>query len=257
MAKIHGGLSLSFSLSLSLSHVRARIEHRFYLSFNILQDQIHQVKGFCLAVPQTEISEWFKNKECGPSVRIPLPPNLFNNRSWKGIALCVIFVVPPNLKDVSPGQDSKYFHEFICHFDMDGVFLNCPLVLKVPKETFVGSFGLWQYISHARFTEHSDEGSCIGSLIRPTRLDIQIKKCGARILYEQDMIEFVQNLRQENFRSCNDPSRGHEKLIEDHMSNSRGNDPWLKQNLKILLSRLYQVSSYISRNSILTKNLWV
>uniref|UniRef100_A0A7N2LFU1 ADP-ribosyl cyclase/cyclic ADP-ribose hydrolase n=1 Tax=Quercus lobata TaxID=97700 RepID=A0A7N2LFU1_QUELO len=168
-----------------------------------IEDQIHQVKGFCLVVPQTKISEWFKNKECGPSVRIPLPPNLFNNRLWKGIALCVIFEVPENLKDVSTGQDSKYFHEFIRHFDMDGHFFNCPLVLKVPKETFVGSFGLWLYISHARFTEHSDEGSCIGSLIRPTRQDIQIKMCGARILYEQDMIEFV----QENFRSCNDLSR--------------------------------------------------
>ena len=140
---------------------------------------------------------------------------------------------------------------------MDGIFLNCPLVLKVPKETFVGSFGLWLYISHARFTEHFNEGSCISSLIRPKMLDIQVKMCGARVLYEQDMVEFVQNSRQENFRSCNDLSRGHEKLIEDHMSNSQGPDPRLKRNLKSLLSRLYQVSSYISGNSILAKNLWV
>ena len=255
MAKIHGGLSLSLSLSLSL--LQARIEHLFYLSLNILQDQILQIKGFCLVLPQIEIPEWFKNKECGPSVRIPLPRNLFNNRSWKGIALCVIFVVPPNLIDVSPGQDSKYFHEFICHFDMDGSLLNCPLVLKVPKETFVGSFGLWLYISHARFTEHFDEGSCISSLIRPKRLDIQIKMCGARILYEQDMLEFVQNSRQEIFRSCDDLSRGHEKFIEDHMSSSQSYDLKLKQKLNSLLSTLYQVSSSISRNSILPKILWV
>ena len=229
----------------------------FYLSFNILQDQIHQVRGFCLVVPLTEISEWFKNKECGPSARIPLPPNLFNNRSWKGIALCVIFVVPPNSENVSPRQDSNYFHEFICQLHMDGIFLNCPLVLKVPKETFVGSFGLWLYISHARFTEHFNEGSFISSLIRPKMLDTEIKMCGARVLYEQDMVEYVQNSRQENFKSCNDLSRGQEKLIEDHMSNSQGPDPRLKRNLKSLLSRLYQVSSYISGNSILAKNLWV
>ena len=140
---------------------------------------------------------------------------------------------------------------------MDGSFLNCHLVLKVPKETFVGSFGLWLYISHARLTEHFNEGSCISSLIRPKMLDIQVKMCGARVLYEQDMAEFVQNSRQENFRSCNDLSRGQEKLIEDHMSNSQGPDPSLKRNLKSLLSRLYQVSSYISGNSILAKKLWV
>nr|POE84476.1 hypothetical protein CFP56_62022 [Quercus suber] len=72
-------------------------------------------------------------------------------------------------------------------------------------------------------------------------LDIQVKMCGARILYEQDMVEFAQNSRQDNFRSCNDLSRGHEKLIEDHMSISHGPDPRLKRNLKSLLSRLYQV----------------
>uniref|UniRef100_A0A7N2LDE7 Uncharacterized protein n=1 Tax=Quercus lobata TaxID=97700 RepID=A0A7N2LDE7_QUELO len=171
----------------------------------IADDQILQIKGFFLVLPQIEIPEWFKNKECGPSVRIPLPPNLLNNRSWKGIALCVIFVVPPNLIDVSPGQDSKYFHEFSCHFDMDGSLLNCPLVLKTK------------------------------------RLDIQIKMCGARILYEQDMLEFVQNSRQENFRSCDDLSRGHEKFIEDHMSSSQSYDLKLKQKLNSLLSTLYQV----------------
>ena len=178
-------------------------------------------------------------------MQIPLPPNLFNNRSWKGIALCVIFVVPPSLKDVSPGQDSKYFHEFVCHFDMNGVSLNFPLVLKIPKETFVGSFGLWLYISHARITEHSDNGSYFGSVIRPTIQDIQIKMCGARILYKQDMIEFVQNSRQENFRSCNDLGLVHEIFIEDHMSSSQNSDTKLKQKLNSLLSTLYQVSAYI------------
>ncbi|KAK7850211.1 hypothetical protein CFP56_001306 [Quercus suber] len=133
---------------------------------------------------------------------------------------------------------------------MDGSLLNCPLVLKVPKETFVGSFGLWLYISHVMFTEHFDEGSCISSLIRPKRLDIQIKMCGARILYEQDMLEFVQNSRQENFKSCDDLSRGCEKFIEDHMSSSQSYDLKLKQKLNSLLSTLYQVSSSISRKRL-------
>ena len=79
--------------------------------------------------------------------------------------------------------------------------------------------------------------------------------CGARILYEQDMLEFVQNSRQENFRSCDDLSRAHEKIIEDHMSSSQSYDLKLKQKFNSLLSTLYQVSSYISRNSILAKNL--
>ena len=251
MAKIHGG----FSLSLSLMCVHA-LNIVSYLSFNILQDQFIKLKAFSWLYLKLKFQSGSRIRSAGHLCESHYLLICSIIEVGKG-SLSVIFVVPPNSKNVSPRQDSNYFHEFICQLDMDGSFLNCPLVLKVPKETFVGSFGLWLYISHARLTEHFNEGSCISSLIRPKMLDIQVKMCGARVLYEQDMVEFVQNSRQENFRSCNDLSRGQEKLIEDHMSNSQGPDPSLKRNLKSLLSRLYQVSSYISGNSILAKNLWV
>ena len=134
-------------------------------------------------------------------------------------SLCVIFVVPSNLNDVSPGQDTKYFHEFQCRLEIEGDLID----FKVPKETYVGSFGLWLYISHMGYRKHLNERSCITPLIGTNGSDIEIKMCGARILYEQDMGEFLQNLNKEIFESPNDRC----------------------EELKSLLSSLYQVCSYI------------
>ena len=79
-----------------------------------------------------------------------------------------------------------------------------PIAFKVPKETCVGSFGVWLYISHARFKKHLDERSCITPFIGTNSPDIEINMCGARILYKQDMGEFLQNLGQKFFGIPND-----------------------------------------------------
>ena len=99
-------------------------------------------------------------------------------------SLCVIFVVPAHSNDVSPGEDTKYFHEFYCRLDINGDLI----AFKVPKETYVGSFGLWLYISHARFRKHLD-GVALPLSLEPTARILRLM-CGARILYKQDMGEF-------------------------------------------------------------------
>ena len=235
------------------------------MPLNILQEQIHQIEGFYRVVPQTELPDWFSHrssKSSVDSVPIQLPPDLFENKSWKGLALCVIFEVK-NPKDVSPGQDSKHFHEFICRLDMDGGLKDSPLVYNIPKEKFHGgSFGLWLFISHERFREYLDERSCISPLIKTNSQDIEIKMCGARVLYETDMAEFVEKLSQETFGR--DPDLREKEFIMKHMgysqyvdevesSQSNGqneSNPRLKTQFKYLLSKLYQVSSYASLNSL-------
>lgn len=177
--------------------------------------------------------------------------------------LCVIFEVK-NPKDVSPGQDSKHFHEFICRLDMDGGLKDSPLVYNIPKEKFHGgSFGLWLFISHERFREYLNERSCISPLIKTNSQDIEIKMCSARVLYETDMAEFVEELSQETFGSPDYLCLREKKFITDHMGNSQYVDevessqsngqnesnPRLKTQFKSLLSKLYQVSSYASLNS--------
>ena len=85
--------------------------------------------------------------------------------------------------------------------------------------------------------------------------------CGARVLYETDMAEFVEKLSQETFGR--DPDLREKEFIMKHMgysqyvdevesSQSNGqneSNPRLKTQFKYLLSKLYQVSSHASLNS--------
>jgi hypothetical protein len=169
--------------------------------------------------------------------------------------LCTVFVVSKNLntKD-SPGQNSKRFHEFICRLDMDGgVDIDSPLVFTFPKDKFYpGLFGLWLYISHARFREHLDVRGCISPQVTTNSPDVQIKLCGARLLYEEDMVEFVQTLSQERFGNPDDLRQSHEEFIDSHMNFSNGQSdsiPRLKRELMTLLSTLYQVSPFTENHN--------
>lgn len=127
-------------------------------------------------------------------MKILLTCGTCDDSAWKGIAIRAIFVVDTNLIDASPSQDSEYFHEFICHFDMDGGPVDCPIVLNIPKDKYsIGSFGVEIYISYSRFRDYVEKCSYISSSITTNSPSIKIIKCDGRILSEKDMEEVLQN----------------------------------------------------------------
>jgi hypothetical protein len=167
--------------------------------------------------------------------------------------LCAIFEVDKNLKNEdSPAQDSKSFLEFIYRLDMDGGVVDSPLVFTFPKDKFYrpGSFGLWLFISHVRFRGHLDVRDCISPSITTNTPHVEIKLCGARLVYEEDMVEFVKHFSQEAFGSPDVLHQCHQEFIEYHKNSSESPDaqisdsnPRLKTELNTLLSILYQVIS--------------
>lgn len=83
---------------------------------------------------------------------------------------------------------------------MNGGLADGTIVLNVHKDkVHEDSYRLCLHISHARLGENLDLRSCIRPSITTNSPSVEIKACGARILYEQDMVEFIQILSQRNF----------------------------------------------------------
>lgn len=146
---------------------------------------------------------------------------------------------------------------------MDGASID-PVVYTVPRDKIcVGSFGIWLYISHKRIRQ-VDQCDCIRPLIRTNSADIEIKECGARILYESDVVGFVQHLSQNIFGSPDDLSRPSEDFIkcrDDKVEPSQSNaliepSPRLRSAPWSLLSRLYEVPCYSLLNSIFSNSFF-
>ncbi|KAG7941013.1 hypothetical protein I3843_16G016500 [Carya illinoinensis] len=142
----------------------------------------------------TQIPNWFHHQNYGSSVSIPLSPDLSKNSRWRGIAVYTVFEVKKNLGNLSPGV-----HELIYHFDMrDGADLeDCTIFFHSPKDqSGVDLYRLCLFISHARFKDLLDRCSCISPSISTNSPSVRFQACGARILYEHDMVEFIHILSQ-------------------------------------------------------------
>ncbi|XP_035541756.1 disease resistance-like protein DSC1 isoform X2 [Juglans regia] len=184
-------------------------KHFHPLRWEYQEEPIQHGKGFLSSLPVTLIPKWFYNQALGSSVSIPLPPGLSKNTSWKGIALYTVFEVEKILGNDSPCQKSHNIHELIYDFDMqDGADLeDCTIILHPPKDqSGVDLYRLCLYISHARFRDQLDRRSCISPSISTNSPSVRFKACGARILYEHDMVEFIDVLRQKGRGFRNSPS---------------------------------------------------
>ena len=143
---------------------------------------------------QIEIPTWFDHQNRGSYVSIPLHQY---DTNWIGIALYVDIKVQKNLSEVSPGDPTE-FHEF--RLKMHGGPEDFPRNYKFPRdEIHVGSFGIWLYISHTKLGVLLRGCDDIRPFIKTNSPDIEIKGCGARILHERDLVQFVQILSQQIF----------------------------------------------------------
>ncbi|KAF3953082.1 hypothetical protein CMV_021433 [Castanea mollissima] len=159
-----------------------------------MEDHIRESEEFYSVLNQIQIPTWFNHQNRGSYVSIPLHQY---DSNWTGIALCVDIKVQKNLSEVSPG-DPTDFHEF--YLEMHGGLEDFPRNYKFPRDKIhVGSFGIWLYISHAKLGVLLHGCDDIRPFIKTNSPDIEIKGCGARILYERDLVQFVQILSQQIF----------------------------------------------------------
>ncbi|XP_040997960.1 TMV resistance protein N-like isoform X1 [Juglans microcarpa x Juglans regia] len=160
-----------------------------------MEEQIHQSEEYH-GISQTTIPKWF-NQNCWSSISIPLPYDLSKDSSWRGIVLHT--VLDTDVQGVTLADASNNSHELICSLDIDGGPATFSVVLPKYQRIHDRSFGLCLYISHARLRNQLDQCNCFTTRFTSNSPSIVISCCGARILYKQDMMQFVQIISQKNF----------------------------------------------------------
>ncbi|RXH85590.1 hypothetical protein DVH24_009411 [Malus domestica] len=139
--------------------------------------------------PGSEIPEWFSNQSVGHSINVELPPPSCTN--WLGIAFCVVFQDPTqNL--ANPAAP--------CHYDYFNIqFLGDCLLRWDCKIGSLVSEHIWVFYFSRECCHHEQ------FLFETCLYDIEggkqkadfnsVKKCGARLVYKQDLKELNQTLK--------------------------------------------------------------
>ncbi|XP_062018724.1 disease resistance protein RUN1-like isoform X1 [Rosa rugosa] len=193
-----------------------------YLKFQRCGSSVHSFhksfdhKGFHFVAPGNEIPEWYNHQSVGSSITVELHPGWFTNK-WMGFAGCAVFGL---IKPLPPGVEWT-----IC----------CLLTANGESwgQCGLGKWGepmldhIWLFFMH-RDTEAStfkhewqDIYYQLEFAFKFTTADMkkveapQVKKCGVRMIYEEDVEELWQTLLKES-----NPKRGLQHNDDDAASNS-------------------------------------
>ncbi|KAB2603582.1 TMV resistance protein N-like [Pyrus ussuriensis x Pyrus communis] len=170
----------TLSLSLSLS---------FDIIVSMVQGISRSVKQFHTVIPGSYIPEWFSNQSVGNSLTVETPPHSCSR--VMGIALCAIF-----LEQTNPLPECIY--AYCDHFGIQcsSQHFSCRQWDSHPKICHLVSDHLWVlYVSLERIIKPGqirisfDTFYYSKDLDRRLIADLKPKKCGACLVYKQDVEE--------------------------------------------------------------------
>ncbi|XP_062000729.1 TMV resistance protein N-like isoform X2 [Rosa rugosa] len=186
------------------------------LAFEMLKTFIYQGisnnrETFQIVIPGSNIPEWFSHQSVGCSLSVSLPAH-WNNRRCLGFALCAVFVLHKHHRVdklyIDEFKTFKATHHLICCLKLDGrklqVYGRQPAFRFSEEFCQVKSDHLWLfYVSRDKyFGAEWWHNSCsqLEFLFKTRGPGLKLKKCGVRLIYEQDVQELNQTTTQSSSR---------------------------------------------------------
>jgi hypothetical protein len=147
---------------------------------------------------------------------IQLPPNLYDDSDWMGLALCVAISVHNHPTLIRPNLDSGVSHHLVCLWETDIGCVEPPHVFEITEEKFTWLYlrgFIWvSYIPRKLWSEDLNlcssikasigqslkekEKATVGHLSEEKndgnswmRSPLMVEKCGLRLVYQKDMQE--------------------------------------------------------------------
>ena len=142
------------------------------------------------------VPDWFSNRSFCSDIRIKLPCNLQRDGRWMGIAVYAYYTVQERPAISGDNKDLTSFLNFYNPLVSHRVCLTRHRVFQESKDIFVESSHriLVFYIPNVLL--RLEECQHIGASFEHNKPDVQVKECGIRLVYEQDVEKFVQTLAQ-------------------------------------------------------------
>ena len=146
-----------------------------------------------MIIPGLEIPRWLTYQSLGNSVNIELPPNSCSSK-WMGLALCASF---------NAISSPSYAHEFgnpvktfglRAHVEVRDVYLHPPFEIFFNVKFAPNHIWLLYLSRDDWFATFNPKWIKIGVVFET--YSVNVWKCGAGLLYEQDMEEFHKTFAQ-------------------------------------------------------------
>ncbi|XP_050253550.1 uncharacterized protein LOC126699646 isoform X3 [Quercus robur] len=149
-------------------------------------------------LPSSEFLEWFSHRSDEPRLKIPLPPNLYNDSTWMGLVLCAYFAIDENPTTHFDILDSDITYGLVYHLQTNVGSVRPLVAYHLTKENLVmlqqGGCILLSYEGRGSFQNCLNQVSCIKASFRADCPGLKVEKCGLRLLYHYDLEEFEQTI---------------------------------------------------------------
>ncbi|KAE8100362.1 hypothetical protein FH972_018269 [Carpinus fangiana] len=166
-------------------------QNRLLIPMNCIED-FHRHLLYNSCFPQSEILDWFSHTSDRPKVRISLPPNLYDDPMWTGLALFVSF-------SVLFGSLDSQVHCRFGFVSQNGTFgLGCPYSYCLLEEDLnllkLDGFMWLSYIPSGWFPKWLNRCSSI-EISFSNCPNLMVHKCGLQLLYQNDEEKFREIIR--------------------------------------------------------------
>lgn len=162
----------------------------------ILQGDRAKNHKYDYIIPYISVPAWFLDHRFCSSIRIRLPENLNLDEGWMGIAVCAYYTVD---KQLAGSDDQKDLRSFLCFYNSlpsHRIRLTRHEVFQDSEDIFVDSTNRILVYFMPQMSFRLRGCSHIGASFEPKNPGVQVKECGIRLVYEQNVEKFVQTLVQ-------------------------------------------------------------
>ena len=154
---------------------------------------------------------WFTCQKHGPCIEMQLPPDVHYNSTWLGFTVYALYGI--QMKQAGYKLDST----ILLHYSGVSVSFAPYPAFSLSGDLFDGSSQRLVVFYIPRRVFQLNRCNHIGAVFESGDPDVQVEMCGIRLVYEQDVEEFVQSLVEYMLGS---PDANHQSFSE-HLSHQR------------------------------------